>query len=381
MYDVACIACPDYEADRVRTALLQAIGETGTRELFAPGRTVVIKANLVSAKKPETATTTHPVLLAELTRLLKEFGCDVVVGDSPGGLYTAAHLNQVYKETGLNCITDCGGELNKDFSHKAAHFEEARVCKDFEYTSYLDRADVLINFCKLKTHGMMGMSCAVKNLFGTIPGVFKPEYHYRFPRYEDFADMLVDLNCFFKPALVLCDAIEGMEGNGPTCGTPRHIGALLASTSPYALDVVAAELIGLEPSDIPTVEAAAKRGLGVRKASELSVSGDPEALKVPDYNNIVTRRSLSFGVSGDSASLFGRLAAACLESKPKVRASMCIACGKCAQTCPAKAIEIKKGRPVFDRSKCIRCFCCQEFCPKGALYVARPLAARIVNHK
>ena len=43
-----------------------------------------------------------------------------------------------------------------------------KVAKDFTYTAWLDQADAIINFCKLKTHGMMGMSAAVKNLFGKI---------------------------------------------------------------------------------------------------------------------------------------------------------------------------------------------------------------------
>ena len=44
---------------------------------------------------------------------------------------------------------------------------EARKAKKIEYTAWLDNCDGIINFCKLKTHGMMGMSAAVKNLFGT----------------------------------------------------------------------------------------------------------------------------------------------------------------------------------------------------------------------
>lgn len=54
----------------------------------------------------------------------------------------------------------------------------------------------------------------------------KPEYHYKYPKIEDFADMIVDLCEYFKPCLCLCDAVVGMEGNGPTQGTPRAIGAM-----------------------------------------------------------------------------------------------------------------------------------------------------------
>ena len=129
-----------------------------------------------------------------------------------------------------------GAKLNRDFSEVKATFPEGKILHDFVYTGYLDNADLIINFCKLKSHGMMGMSCAAKNMFGTIPGVIKPEYHFRFPKYEDFADMIVDLDEYFHPVLSIADAVVGMEGNGPTAGTPCKMGFLLASRSPHTLE-------------------------------------------------------------------------------------------------------------------------------------------------
>ena len=40
-----------------------------------------------------------------------------------------------------------------------------------------------------------------------------------------------------------------MEGNGPTQGTPRHMGALLAADTPFNADLVCARLIGMEAMD------------------------------------------------------------------------------------------------------------------------------------
>ena len=60
----------------------------------------------------------------------------------------------------------------------------------------------------------------------------------------DFADILVDIAVLLKPALSIMDGIVGMEGEGPTSGKPRNIGALILSTDPYALDVVVTDLIG-----------------------------------------------------------------------------------------------------------------------------------------
>ena len=92
---------------------------------------------------------------------------------------------------------------------------------------------------------MMGLSAGAKNLFGAVPGTVKPEYHFRYPDPDDFAHMIVDLNEYFRPRLVICDAVVAMQGNGPTQGQPRALGALLAAENPHRLDLLAAALIGL----------------------------------------------------------------------------------------------------------------------------------------
>jgi len=190
--------------------------------------------------KPEQAATTHPTLVCALVDMLTARGARVIVGDSPGGLYNSVFVGRVYSASGMREVEAHGAALNSDFSEKSAEFAEGKVLHSFTYTGYLDKADLIINFCKLKSHGMMGMSCAAKNMFGVIPGVIKPEYHYRYPKYEDFANMIVDLDEYFHPVLSIADAVIGMEGNGPTAGTPRRLGCLLASRSPHALDMVAA---------------------------------------------------------------------------------------------------------------------------------------------
>ena len=92
------------------------------------------------------------------------------------------------------------------------------------------------------------MSGAVKNFFGTVPGVQKFEMHARFPEIGDFSQMICDLCqmlCAKKTVIAVCDAVVGMEGNGPTAGKPRPLGAILAGTDPSKLDLVCARVIGL----------------------------------------------------------------------------------------------------------------------------------------
>ena len=376
-YDVSIVPCSSYDEGEVGSALKALLDSIGGLDWVKEGMKIAIKANLVTFAKPEEAVTTHPSLICALIKLLRERGASVVVGDSPGGLYNAAFLNKVYSVCGLSAVEDAGGELNRDFGQSEAKFEGAKVARDFLYTSYLDNCDAIINFCKLKTHGMMGMSAAAKNMFGVIPGTIKPEYHFRFPNPADFARMIVDIDEYFAPKTKLCiaDAIVGMEGNGPTQGTPRKIGAILASTSPHKLDLAASKLIGLSAQEIPTLIAARERGLIPDGVNNLNICGDLDSLIISDYKNIAVKSSLLF----DSKSkLFGKIAKRALEAKPYVVKKECKSCQKCKQICPAQAITMVDGKPVIDRSKCIKCFCCQEFCPKGALKVKRTWIAKLL---
>ena len=358
MKQVSVVSCASYDTDRVRGALRELLAPIGGLDWVTPGMRVAIKANLVSMMKPDAAATTHPALLCALVEMLIARGASVVIGDSPGGLYNAAAVNRIYAATGMKEAERTGAVLNKNF---------------------LDEADAIINFCKLKTHGMMGMSAAAKNIFGVIPGTFKPEYHFRFPNHTDFATMILDLNTYFSSKTKLCiaDAVVGMEGNGPTQGTPRKIGALLASASPHALDLAAAHLIGLGINDVPTLQVAHEKGLIPKSAAELDIVGDLSLHTVSDFKNIHVRRSLQFEGHGKFAAMFVRSA---LRATPSPKKRLCIGCKKCAEICPARAIVIKVNVPVINYKTCITCFCCQEFCPVGAMKVHRPLIARIVNH-
>lgn len=369
--------CDSYSPDLVRAALDSIIEETGGLSWLKEGMTVAIKTNLVAGSDPDKAIITHPAVLTELTRILKERGASVIIGDSPGGTFSQPVLKHIYKISSLEGAVEAGALLNMNFEQSETSFPEGKIMKHFTYTSWVKEADAIIGVCKLKSHGMMTMSANVKNFFGIIPGTMKLEYHYRFPNHDDFADMLVDINEFLKPSFYITDAIVGMEGNGPTAGTPRHIGALLGSKDPYGLDVLCAKLIALEPEKVPTIKAAACRGLSGTSAEDLNIKGSWHDLVVPDYEKVEQAHSITFSnyIPGFMQGTVAKL----MQARPQVAASECIGCRKCHDICPAKAITMKNGKPQINRKQCIRCFCCQEFCPKGAMKVHRGVFTRVIN--
>ena len=380
-YDVSIAPCGTYEAQEVENALRKAIDGAGGLDMIRPGMTVALKVNLVRGQRPEAASTVHPEVVCALTRILKERGAEVVIGDSPGGVFTATYVGAVYAFTGMRQAEKEGARLNDDFTVTEADFPEAKKAKQFPCTAWLTKADAVIDVCKLKTHGMMGMSNAVKNLFGSIPGTTKPEFHYTYPRAEDFADVLVDLYEYFRPVLCICDAVIGMEGNGPTMGDPRKIGCVMAAGSGHAMDLVGAEIIGMKPETVPTLRAAMDRGLVPRKLSGLSVDGDPLSYRPEGSKTVTPQSSVFFHILGDGP--LGKaadfLAGRVFTPFPKPEPELCIGCGKCAQTCPAKAITMQDDKPQIDRRTCIHCFCCQEFCPKGAIKVGKGFLLKLLG--
>lgn len=169
-YDVSIVSCPDYDPGTARSALTSAIEAIDGLDWIRPGMKIGIKANLVARMKPETGAATHPVLVTELCRMLIDRGAEVVVGDSPGGPWTGAWVNGIYNGTGMRMIEETGAKLNRDFSETEVSFPDGRAAKRIPCTSWLLQCDAVIDFAKLKTHAMAGMTCAVKNFFGIIPG-------------------------------------------------------------------------------------------------------------------------------------------------------------------------------------------------------------------
>lgn len=376
VYTSSVVRCPDYSDASVNAALEEALAAIGGLDWVEPGMRIGVKVNMAAPKAPEYAVCTDPALVASLCRMLVARGAKPIVGDSPGGLYNAAYVERFYSVTGMERVLETGAKLNDDFTQYEVSYPEAVVAKHFTRTSWLRDCDAVITFAKLKTHGMMGMTGAVKNQYGTVPGTVKLEYHYLHPNHEEFAGMLVDLSEYTAPRLSLIDAVVAMDGNGPTSGRPRECGALIASLSAHEADLVGAAILGIEPDDVPTLHDASKRGLVELDMSKLAVYGDPFAFTIPNCE-LMQRRDITSvkNVTGVTRAFMKMV----MARRPEPDRKACVGCGVCANLCPAKAIKIVNKLPVIDRKKCIHCFCCQEFCPKGAMVVHRTFIAKLLN--
>ena len=376
--DVSISRCESYEPEVVKAGLVAALAPIGGLDWVTPGMKIALKVNMMMQIKPEKAGTVHPQIAAALCELLVERGASVVVGDSPGGPFSAAFLAGVYSTTGMRQVLKSGAVLNDNFAIQDVSYPEAVSAREFQVTSYIAEADAVIDLCKMKTHALMAYTGACKNLFGIIPGLRKSEFHYRYNTHEAFANMLVDLCEWCKPRLSIADAIMTMEGNGPSGGTPRFMGAILASFNPHALDLAGAHLMNLTANDVPTLAAAVQRGLVPQEVGDLRVFGDLESFVIPDYQ-LTPKHDVTLWGSKNPA--IAKLLSGMFASRPLIDQNRCVGCGECLRVCPAGAITIANKKASIDKQKCIRCFCCQEFCPQGVIEVHRPPVARLLNRK
>ena len=387
--DVALIKCENYDQINVDKAVMEAISKLGGIESFVKsGQNVVLKVNLVSKATPEKATTTHPSVVEAVGKLVKNVGANVIIADSAGGPYNESAMSGIYKASGMTEIAERNGfKLNDNYASFQAELPQGKVSQKFEILDVLEKADVIINLTKLKTHCFTGMSNAVKNMFGAIPGLIKVEMHGQYKTLSVFGGFLFDIQEYFKDKLVLhlTDAIVGMEGPGPTSGTPRKIGAIIAGSNPAYVDFVASCLINLDPYKLPFYNVAVERGW-IDKDLPVNVLGEKvESLVVKDYNTVQANEFTPFANS--MPKWLQAYVQKLTTRRPYVNRKKCKGCKKCFEHCPVKAITMvptKKGgtpKAKFDYNKCIRCFCCQELCPFQLVQVKSGIVYKIVHRK
>ena len=367
---VSIARCPEYEPAALAAALDESLRPLGGMQAFVrPGDSVFLKVNLLSKAEPERMVTTHPEVVRAVVRAVKAAGGEVSIGDSPGGRTSAASAAKLFQVSGMAEVAETEGArlVLLDDEHVRVPVPAGAKYASLTLGAQAVRADVLITLPKFKTHGFMTLTGAVKNQFGLVPGLEKAQFHLKVPSRPDFADMLIDINEACMPALAIMDAVVGMEGEGPAGGSPKPIGALMASRDIYALDVVMAAMAGLAVGEVPVTKQAAMRGLGPTSVEDVEVVGVPWREIAPaDY--LLPQRDLSSRLSPAMA----ERAKGLVTAKPFLAApERCTSCGTCADNCPAEAITMKDGRPAFDYGECIRCYCCQELCPPQVIALKR----------
>jgi len=361
MYTVSVRIQKTYSLRHVRTCLEEILAETWRNfSALKRGDHILLKPNLLGAKSPETAVTTHPVVLEAMIQILLDAGCKITVGDSPA----IQRFSTVAKKAGLQ-------DLEKRYSVHLQEFDapveikglKGGTFKTFEVSRHCLENDYFINIAKFKTHSMMGLTLSVKNLFGCIPGKKKAAWHLAMGKdRRRFARLLAELAAILPVDFNIIDGITGMEGNGPGNGTPVNLGILLGGENAPAVDIVAAGIIGMPPQDLLTCQAAMEIKSGPAGKEEIVIQG-----------NLPARLSASFKLPEPTRTdwhlprFFKRVLRWAFLPLPRINKARCRGCLLCQDVCPPGAIIGKNNSISIKENLCIRCYCCQEVCPEDAI--------------
>ncbi|MCX8124609.1 MAG: DUF362 domain-containing protein [Spirochaetes bacterium] len=374
--------CTQYDVDAIKIKVISALQELQFDFSKLYNAKVAVKPNLLTSASPESAVITHPAFFKAIVQIIKQYGGFPVLIESPA----VQSLQRVMKKTGYDAIVTEEDVLVADTSdYMIIHNENAHHFKRFEVPKILSECDIIFNLPKFKTHALTHITCAVKNLFGTIHGLKKSQWHIKAKTRDDFAQMLLDLyEAFYTDTKIprtivhVVDAITIMEGDGPgPSGTPAFLGLIGVSYNAIALDYAISQQAGFELQNMPTITMGVKRGL-CPPLEQITIIRDNEVSKGRRF--IPPKKSGSTKILG--IPVVHKLLKNLLIAKPVPDPLKCTLCYQCKQICPVKAISSAVNGnkvPHYNYSQCIRCYCCMEICPESAITLSKPLLMQILK--
>ena len=254
----------DYQ--KAVTAAVDLIG--GIRAYVKPGHVVVVKPNIGWNSPPEVKATTHPVVVRTLVHLCFAAGASKVYVfdrsvDNPRLAYVTSGIQRAAEEAGARVLQVDDAKDAKLYS--LVEIPGAYDLHESLVNRYVLECDTLVNVPVAKTHGMAGLTLALKNLMG-ISGDQRGKWHWALD------DDIADINRVVRSHLTLIDASSIMLRGGPTGGRPedlKRLDTFIAASNPVSADAEAAKLFGRRAAEIGYIAKAEKAGVG--RASGYSV--------------------------------------------------------------------------------------------------------------
>lgn len=358
--------------DNIKIAVVNALESINAKKLFSrESMKVLLKPNLLIAKPPERAATTHPEVVRAVIQWINQFKpSKIYVCDSSGGRQQGitencakvSGIKKVCEEEGADCIPF------EKTERKIYDIPNPLEIKQFVSSQLLKDVDLIINLPKIKTHGQCTLTCCIKNMFGTILRIHKAKTHAQFPFLDRFSAVLADIYSVSKPQLTVIDGYLCQEGDGPSKGEVVKLDIILAGFDGIALDTVVSHIIGINPEDVVHIVKASEKNLGTMNLDDIEIIGNSiesvsRAFKIP------RTKPISMPLPKWLADYVGKKI---FKATVKFDPYKCKLCSTCWENCPVEAIippeVMKKGNtPIWNKEKCITCYCCAELCPHEAV--------------
>jgi len=356
----------------VRSAVFSALAAIQAEQLMTRrGMIVLLKPNVLMAKPPQQAATTHPAVVQAVIRWVKQFDpAKIFVADSANGI-SPGNTRRALKVSGIQEVCDEERVVATGFEEtprRLYRVPQPLILKEVLSSSLLGEADLIINLPKIKTHGQCTLTCALKNMFGTVIIGNKTKIHARFPTQDQFSSALADIYSAFRPQLTVVDGTLCQEGKGPASGDVVKLDLILAGCDPVAMDTTVCAVIGLDPQKVLHLRKAEEKGLGTADLGRVrypaaSIEEVRRPFKIPRTAMVPFRVPQP---------VTDYLAREIFRATVSFRKDRCVRCGTCWQNCPTQAIvpptQPRDGHtPTWVKSGCIACYCCAETCPHDAV--------------
>lgn len=245
---VAILPAASYD-ERLAATIADGLEALGVTPSHITGRRILLKPNLVETAEGHACINTNPAMVVAAAEVFRKMGAaDVFVAEGQGHrrdsllVLDQSGMGAALAEHHLTFV-----DLNHDDVEAVRNRGSEMKLREFYLPKSLLHADMIVSMPKLKTHHWAGMTCAMKNLFGIMPGIV-----YGWPKnvlhYHGIPESIFDINATAPSSLAIVDGIVGMEGDGPIMGTPKELGCVVVGRNSAAVDATCARLIGMEPT-------------------------------------------------------------------------------------------------------------------------------------
>ena len=348
--------------------------------LVKSGDRVLVKVNMgcSSVRNPQDRFTTHPAVVEAIIRVLQDCGAVVSFGDDVAR--AGMHCAHIWGATGMWDVAKRTGATLIDFVSPGAREVRGGLLYPRKYlvTNAYFEADVVVNAANCRSHANIGMTGAIKNMFGCVVGLRKQLIHNLFPgNLRHFGRAIADIHRVIPADLTFLDLTSVLEGHG-TGEAVRPVGLMLASPDPVALDTVAAHAIGYQELPIWPTYYGGKLGLGFNDLQQISIRG-------LDWARFEKRRLKHPLISPlTKLSAYARITAVAnntvLRPRPVINATRCTGCKDCVTRCPVHCIQTGPGNVYcINLNNCVDCGCCLKVCEVGAAQLEFVSLAKVIR--
>mgnify|MGYP001547253369 CR=1 FL=1 len=279
---VTVLKATDYSAKLV-DIIASGLKEMGFNRDVIKGKSILLKPNFVEPTAAAIHCNTHPMFVRAVAECFMRLDAgSIIIGEGPG---LSTDTTAVIEASGLLPYLDDKRlsfvDLNCDNIIKAPNVTKFTKLKKLYLPNSLVAADFVVSLPKMKTHHIAGVTLAMKNLFGCMPGIV-----YGWPKnllhFAGIPGAILDITAAIRPALSIVDGVMGMDGMGPLMGNPKKANVLVMGKNPVAVDATCCRLMGIEPAEIAYLAVASGR-LGPIKEQHIEQRGEELNLMKVDF--------------------------------------------------------------------------------------------------